>query len=165
MDPTYDVRMADLQEQQAGVVCGRIKMEGIPEFLGGAFTEVMQAAGEQHLDVTGPPFARYRFGAEGCAPGEMDIEAGFPLSSAVEPIGRVEALTLPGGHVVTTMHRGAYAGLKAAYEATLDFATDEGYEPADAPWESYLDEPGVPEPRTEVFLPCRPVGPHTADDD
>ena len=38
--------------------------------------------------------------------------------------------------------------------------SEAGAEPAGAPWESYLDEPGVPEPRTEVVLPYtdRPAG-------
>jgi hypothetical protein len=27
------------------------------------------------------------------------------------------------------------------------------------PWECYLDDPEVPAPRTEVFMPCRPLRP------
>ena len=37
--------------------------------------------------------------------------------------------------------------------------TDEGYELSGAPWESYLDDPTVAEPRTEVFMPCRRLRP------
>ena len=163
---TYDVRMADLQEQHAALVCGRLTMERIPDFLGGAFSEVMQAVAAQGLHPAGPPFARYRFvGGEGGAdvaaggPVELDIEAGFPVSGSITPTGRVEASTLPGGHVATTMHVGSYADLGAAYDAAQEFLTDEGYEVAGAPWECYLDGPDVPEPRTEVFMPCRPLRP------
>ena len=62
--------------------------------------------------------------------------------------------------MATTLHVGSYAGVGSAYDAAQQFLTDEGYEVAGAPWESYLDEPGVPEPRTEVFVPCEPAHPH-----
>ena len=163
---TYDVRMADLQEQHAAVVRGRLTMERIADFLGGAFSEVMQAVAAQGLHPAGPPFARYRFVDGGSGqdvaaggPVELDIEAGFPVSGSLTATGRVEASTLPGGHVATTMHVGSYADLGAAYDAAQQFLTDEGYEVAGAPWECYLDGPDVPEPRTEVFMPCRPLRP------
>lgn len=166
MTMTYDVRMADLQEQHVAMVCGRITMDRIADFLGGAFAEVMAAASAQGLHPSGPPFARYRFVGEqgappvaGGGPVELDIEAGFPLSGTVTATGRVEPSTLPGGHVATTMHVGSYADLGAAYDATQQFLTDEGYEVAGAPWECYLDGPEVAEPRTEVFMPCRPLRP------
>jgi len=166
MTTTYEVRMADLQEQHAAVVCGRVTMDRIADFLGGAFSEVVQVVAAQGLHPTGPPFARYRFleedGAQGTASGglkELDIEAGFPVSGGLAQAGRVEAAKLPGGHVATTLHVGSYDDLGAAYDAAQQFLTDEGYEVAGAPWECYLDEPEVPEPRTEVFMPCRPVRP------
>lgn len=165
MTTTYEVRMADLQEQHAGVVCGRVTMDRIADFLGGAFSEVMQVVAAQGLHPTGPPFARYRFleaGAQAMGDGgpkELDIEAGFPVSGTLTGAGRVEAAALPGGHVATTLHVGSYDDLGAAYDAAQQFLTDEGYEVAGAPWECYLDEPEVAEPRTEVFMPCRPVRP------
>ena len=156
--------MADLQEQHAAVVCGQVTMDRIADFLGGAFSEVMQVVAAQDLHPTGPPFARYRFldvdGGPGGTPvglRELDVEAGFPVSGSVTGAGRVEASTLPGGHVATTLHVGSYTDLGAAYDAAHQFLTDEGYEVAGAPWESYLDEPEVAEPRTEVFMPCRPL--------
>lgn len=158
--------MADLQEQHAAVVCGRVTMDRIADFLGGAFSEVMHVVAAQGLHPTGPPFARYRFldvdgGPVGAAGElkELDILAGFPVSGSLTGAGRVEAATLPGGHVATTLHVGSYADLGAAYDAAQQFLTDEGYEVAGAPWECYLDEPEVPEPRTEVFMPCRPLRP------
>ena len=66
---------------------------------------------------------------------------------------------MPGGRVATTLHVGDYAGVGSAYDAASQFLTDEGYEVAGAPWECYLDDPEVPEPRTEVFMPCRPLRP------
>jgi effector-binding domain-containing protein len=157
MRTTYDVRLADLQEQQAAVVCGRITMDQIAGFLGGAFGEVMGVLAAQDMHPVGPPFARYRFLEGGVL--VLEVEAGFPVSGAVSAAGRVEPTSLPGGRVATTMHVGDYAGVGAAYDAASQFLTDEGYEVAGTPWECYLDDPEVPAPRTEVFMPCRTLRP------
>ena len=155
MRTTYDVRLADLQQQQAAVVRGRITMDQIAGFLGGAFGEVMGVLAAQDMHPVGPPFARYRFADSGI----VEVEAGFPVAGSVSAAGRVEPSTLPGGRVATTMHVGDYAGVGAAYDAASQFLTDEGYEVAGMPWECYLDDPEVPAPRTEVFMPCRPLRP------
>jgi effector-binding domain-containing protein len=78
----------------------------------------------------------------------------------VTAAGRVEPAVLPGGTVARTLHVGSYDTVAAAYEATESYLTDNGYEPSGPAWECYLDEPDVPQPRTEVFMPCRPVKPH-----
>ena len=44
--------------------------------------------------------------------------------------------------------------VRASMEAATVLALDDGYRPSGAPWESYLDEPDVSEPRTMVYLPC-----------
>lgn len=169
MTTTYDVRMADLQAQPAAVVRGRATMDRIGEFLGGALSEVGQAVSAQGLDPTGPPFARYHFaeadGEPRVADGgqvELDVEAGLPLARTPTPTGRVQSSVLPGGHVATTVHSGSSADVGAAYDAAAQFLTDEGYEVAGTPWEVYLDPPGAPAPRTEVFVPCRRLRPRGA---
>lgn len=155
MTSAYTVHFADLQGQDAAVVRGQVPMSGIADFLGAAFGEVMATLGAQRNTVVGPPFARYRVVA-----GRFDVEAGFPCQAPVSPTGRVEPATLPAGRVASTLHVGDYAGVAQAYDAVMHHVTEEGYEPCADPWESYLDDPTVPEPRTEVFLPCRPRRPH-----
>ena len=59
-----------------------------------------------------------------------------------------------------TMHVGAYDDVGEAYEAAISWLTDEGCVVTAAPGECYLDGPEVPEPRTEVFVPCEPAHPH-----
>ena len=49
----------------------------------------------------------------------------------------------------------AVGAVAAAYEAGAQWMTENGYEPAGDPWESYLDGPEVAEPRTAVFMPCQ----------
>jgi effector-binding domain-containing protein len=155
MTTTYEIQLADLQEQHVALVRGHIPVTEIPGFLGGAFAEVPAVAARQGLRLTGMPYGRYRFAPDGT----LDVEAGFPVSGIVTAAGRVEPGVLPGGTVARTLHVGSYDTVAAAYEATESYLTENGYEPVGPAWECYLDEPDVKEPRTEVFMPCRPVKP------
>lgn len=155
MSRTYEIQVADLQEQHVALVRAHISVAEIPGFLSGAFTEVPAVAARQGLHLTGAPFGRYRFAPDG----SLDAEAGFPVSGVVTPAGRVEPGVLPGGHVARTLHVGSYDSVGDAYEAAESYLTRSGYEPTGLAWECYLDEPDVAEPRTEVFMPCRPVQP------
>lgn len=151
---TYDIEFVDLPLQHTAVVCDHLTTGQIGTFIGAAFAEVIDALGGQGLHPTGPPFGRYQPTTEG----EFDVEIGFPCSGVVQPSGRVEPSELPKGRAVRTLHVGSYGTVGAAYEAAIAWVTVQGNEVSGAPWESYLDGPEVPEPRTEVFVPCRPTG-------
>lgn len=147
---THDVTLADLQEQHTAVVRAEVPHDGIAEFLGGTFGEVIGVISAQGLEPSGMPFGRYR-PLEG---GGWDIEAGFPVPRAIEPAGRVQPSTLPGGHAARVMHRGAYDAVAGAYEAAMAWVVENGFAMNGDPWECYLDGPEVAEPRTEIFVPC-----------
>ncbi len=154
----YDVELTDLQEQGAATVHGHVPPAEIADFLGGAFDEVAKVALAQGVQVTGPPFARY--GA--VATETWEVEAGFPVGGQVTPEGRVEPSTLLGGSTARALHRGDYSDLGAAYAAVESWMFQHGYATRGAPWESYLDDPQVEQPRTEVCFPCHPVAPADA---
>ena len=145
----YAVTLEQRVEQPAAVVRGRVAVEGLPAFLGGAFGEVGAALAAQNLAPAGPPFGRYRVVEDG-----FDVEAGFPASGTVAGTGRVEPSALPGGPVATTTHVGSYDGVAAAYEAVTEWVESAGYTVDGEPWECYLDGPEVAEPRTLVCFPC-----------
>ena len=152
----YAVELVDLQQQPAAVIRGHVDSEdGIGTFLGSAYGEIMGVIEHEGLASGGAPFGRYR-PTEG---GGFDIEAGFPVRGDLVPDGRVEAGGLPGGQVARSLYRGDYSGVAEAYEATTDWITDNGLVPTGAPWECYLDDPSVPTPRTEVFIPCQKAHP------
>jgi effector-binding domain-containing protein len=145
----YEVSIEQRVEQATAVVRGRVARDGIAEFIGGAFAEVMAAVSAQHVTVVGPPFGRYRVLETG-----FEVEAGFPTSWPVEPVGRVIPSVLPGGEVATTMHVGSYDGVAVAYSAVEQWLGAHNLAPTGDPWESYLDGPEVPQPRTVVCFPC-----------
>jgi effector-binding domain-containing protein len=114
----------------------------------------LTALGQQGLSPAGPPFGRY-------APSDVgfQVEAGFPVAGSVKATGRVAPDELPGGTVAYTVHTCAYDGVGAAYAAAFDWLADNGLVVSGKAWERYLDGPDVPRPRTEVFVPCKPMAP------
>ncbi len=146
----YEVEVVDLQKQHTAVVHKKVSPDKIAEAVGTAFGAVAATLAAQGLAPEGPPFARYRM----TGAGDWDVEAGFPAREPVAADGGVVASTLPGGRAARTVHTGDYAELAAAYDAIKGWVVDNGYVPDGEPWECYLDEPDVPQPRTEVFLPC-----------
>jgi effector-binding domain-containing protein len=147
---TTSVQLTEVTTQPAAVVRGHAGSADLPAFLGGAFDAVLHALADQHRLPAGPPFARYRANADG-----FDVEAGFPADGPVEAAGQVVATELPGGRTATAVHRGSYETLGRTYDLVTAWLGEHRFESAGEPWESYLDEPGVPEPRTLVSFPCR----------
>jgi len=146
---TDAVELIDLHPQTAAVVHAYVPLGGIEDFLGSAFAEIMTELDEQDLTPAGPPFARWEPQANG-----FDAEAGFPSTGPVTPAGRVQPHVLPGGMAATAVHRGDYAGVGATYSMLYGWLAGHGYVPTAQPWECYLDEPDVPEPRTQIYVPC-----------
>lgn len=151
----YEIEFVDLQEQPVAVVHGHTSITEIGDFLGRAFGDVVAAVERQGGTVVGPPFGRYRQATDG----ELDVQAGFPVAAPVTAEGSVRPGTLPGGRAARTLHRGPYDGVAAAYEAALGWVTENHCAVSAAPWETYLDAPDVEQPRTQVFVPCRPMTP------
>lgn len=77
------VERVELKEQPTAVVRGRVPADGIAEFLGGVFGQVMRVISSQGLRPDGMPFGW-------CVPTPdgLQVEAGFPTGATVEPAGR-----------------------------------------------------------------------------
>lgn len=153
----YQVEMVETSAQRAAVVRGTARSEEISAFLGAAFSEVLAVLEHQGAPPAGPPFARYVPGPTGT----FDVVAGFPCLGLINPSGRVQPDELPGGSIARTLHHGGYAGVGEAYDALDTWIVRRGYVATGPAWESYLDGPDVPEPRTLVQLPCRVAEPRT----
>jgi effector-binding domain-containing protein len=141
-----------LEVQPAAVVRAHVAFDGIPAFLAGAYAEVLDVVATQVVAVAGPPFARYAMSDRG-----FDVEAGFPTRSPVAPTGRVEAGELPGGPAIVVLHRGPYDDVAGDYRAGQEWLAANRWTATGTPWEVYLDGPEVAEPRTLVYMPCRPT--------
>lgn len=146
----HEIRLVDLPHRSTAVVRAHVMPSGMADFFAKAFEEVLGVLDAQGLAPTGPPFARHLPRGDG-----FEVTAGFPVDRAVRPSGHVLPDELPGGPVATTLHTGAYDAVGAAYTETTDWLEAHGLTATDAPWEAYLDGPEVPQPRTQLFVPCR----------
>jgi effector-binding domain-containing protein len=123
-------------------------MEELPKLLGEAFDLTARAITESGADFAGPPFARY------LAIGPIvTADVGFPYTGELVATARVHATQLPGGRAVKVIHAGPYETLATTWEATRAWLHDNGLMPYGSPWESYLTEPDVDPPLTEIVFP------------
>jgi effector-binding domain-containing protein len=145
------IESVELPPQPVAVVRGQVALADLQEFLGGAFEESLTVLTGQGYAPAGPPFARYRSRGDG-----FEVEAGFPASGSVSASGRLVGAVLPRGRFAQVLYRGPYDQVSEAYEAGEKWLADHRFTASGLPWESYLDEPDVAEPRTVVSLPYRP---------
>lgn len=145
----YDIHTVEIESQHAAVVSETCSMDGVGAFLGRAFDQVLGALARAAVPVDGKPFARYDM-----VDGGFHVEAGFPCPADLDLDGDVHTITLPGGTAAVTTHVGAYSDVAAAYKAIEEWFAVSGHRPTGAPWETYLDGPEVPQPRTTVTWPC-----------
>lgn len=129
--------LVELTEQPTVVVRGRVPMAELPAFFDRSFGSLGEWLGRHDIAPTGPAFARY----DGPPAEVADLEVGFPVGSAIEPDGDIEAGTLPAGTAARTVHAGGYEGLGEAWGALARWIADAGRAPGPALWEVYVTEP------------------------
>jgi len=96
----------------------------------------------------------------------LDLDETFALTAglvAAEPAARgdervgVEVHALPSGDWASTLHVGPYEELPVAYAALLEHLRERGHEPRSPIAETYLNHPGVAEPRELVTRVAVPI--------
>src|SRR4051812_36514324 len=89
------------------------------------FGEVFGWLAQKGIQPTGPVFFNYKVIN---MPGPMHVEAGVPISEAVEGDDAVRAGELPAGRYVTVIHHGHPDTLERATGDLLAWADEEGLE-------------------------------------
>ena len=128
-------------------------MDKLPEVMGPLFGEVHGYIQQSGQAPAGMPFTRYH-SMDG---NSVDMECGMPVASPLEGEGRVQAGELPAGTVAAVTHMGPYDELSKTWMALTGWMESQGLQPAGAPWEVYVTDPGS-EPdqlkwRTDIFFP------------
>ncbi len=154
---TYEIQSRTSPGQLTAVMTATLPVAEIGPWLAKAYGAIASAITAHGTYPAGPPFARYhRLEADGFA-----VEAGFPVSAAIEADGDVRPSQLPGGPLAVTIHIGPYEQMAPAYEALASWVSSHSGEPAGDPWEVYFSDPAAePDPatwRTEIVQPYRPV--------
>jgi AraC family transcriptional regulator len=93
--------------------------------------------------------------------GSLVIEGGITVAEppATALSNGIEAIMIPSGRAVVTIHRGPYDSLPESYQEIEKWMRDRQMAAAGAPWETYLTDPGEhPDPatwETEIVQPVR----------
>lgn|SRR5512146_2905999 len=152
---TYEVHSRARQAQPTVVMTATLPVAGIGPWLARVYGTVAGFIMAQGAHPAGPPFARYRRLDDD----RFAVEAGFPVSTAIDANGDVRSSELPGGPAAVTVHTGPYDQMAAAYEVLASWVTRHGGELAGDPWEVYFTDPASePDPatwRTEIIQPYR----------
>ncbi|RXS77777.1 hypothetical protein ETR37_18920, partial [Geobacillus sp. PK12] len=131
--------------------------EEIGKTVGAGFEELYTFVTGAGAIPAGPPQAAYPGDFQ--PGGEVDVDLYVPIDGAPPAQGGIDFVTLPGGPVAKTSHRGPYDRVGAAYEALFTWVREHGRTPAGPPRELYLTGPDtVTEPAdylTDVILPLR----------
>jgi len=97
--------------------------------------EIFGWLGRRGIAPAGPPFFRYHVVN---MEGQLEVEAGVPVASAVQDDGAIRAGTLPAGRFAVMTHTGAPDTLVAATAELLDWAEGHGLA-----WDVTRTEAGV----------------------
>ena len=133
----------------------RTTMDRIAQVMGPLFGELHGYVRQSGQTPAGMPFAIYH----SMEAGAVDLECGMPVAARLAGTDRIRAGELPGGTAATVTHTGPYDDLGRTWTALTAWMKSQGLEPAGAPWEVYVTDPGAePDPlkwRTDVFFPVR----------
>ncbi|TXN31898.1 GyrI-like domain-containing protein [Lacisediminihabitans profunda] len=148
-----NVQRVELEPRTIYGVHEVIPMSELTDFFGRALAEAAAEMGKQGAFPGGPPVALYH----GMPTDTIDVTAGFPVSRAVAPAGRVVVATLPGGSAVEATHAGPYDTLAETYGEISAWIADQKLTPAEDMFEEYLVGPdGESDPanwRTRIVFP------------
>ncbi len=151
----YEIHAEAREAQPTAVARATLPVAEIGPWLGTAYGAVAGLLAARQAAPAGPPFARFHVLGDG----RFEVEAGFPVSSPIEPGGDVQPSELPGGQVAVTVHVGPYDQMEPAYQALASWVTDHGGELAGDAWEVFFSDPAAePDPatwRTEIVQPSR----------
>ena len=130
-------------------------MDKIGEVMGPLFGEVFGHIHQNGQLPAGMPLALYH-SMDGDS---VDLECAIPVSSPVPDTDRVRAGELPGGTAASVTHMGPYDNLPKTWSALTEWMSSQGLQPAGAPWEVYVTDPGKVSDqskwRTDIYFPVR----------
>lgn len=151
----YEISVDTLDPQPMLSIRGPVPNDSIVATIGERTGRIYRHLQEVDAEPAGPPFTRYHRVGEV----EVDLEVGFPVAASLEGAGEIEAGQLPGGVVVSTVHRGSYAKLTEAGEALTRWLAANDREARGPNWEVYRVNAGtVADPsryETDVIKPIR----------
>ena len=151
--PTLSIERRNMPAQPFLFVQSKVARSEIAKAIAEGLGKVFPYAMKAGVPMAGHPTARYLTSG----PGLLDMQVGVPMAVAAPGQGDVQAGELPGGSIAVAVHAGAYEQLGDTYAEMERWMEANRYRHGDAPWESYVTDPGevpdVKDWRTEIFWP------------
>jgi effector-binding domain-containing protein len=142
-----------LKEAETQVVLKRhvdVEQVDLGSTIGTSFQEEYGFLGSKGIEAAGPPFLIYHHGPKGSR-WEVDICAPAAHPAPNPPAGYTFD-TVVGGLVATSLHRGPYETIGAAYDAVAVWIKEHGLVGSGPVREIYLSEPGTVPDEIETIL-------------
>jgi AraC family transcriptional regulator len=157
----YSVSKKELTAQPVLVVRRRVRRAEIAATIAAELPKVFLHAQQRGIAIAGFPITRYLETSVGL----VTLETGMRVTAHNggwtddDGAGGVLSETLPAGPAAVTIHSGPYDQLQSAYAALEEWMAANGFHPAGAPWEAYLNDPADhPNPQDWKTEVCWPVG-------
>jgi len=151
--PTLSIERREMPAQPFLFVYAKVARSEIAKAIAEGLAKVFPYAMKAGLPMAGRPTARYLTSG----PGLLQMQVGVPIAVAAPGQGDVQAGELPGGPIAVAVHAGAYEQLGDTYATMERWMEANRYRRGDAPWESYVTDPGdvpdVKDWRTEIYWP------------
>ncbi len=154
---THEIMLSSIESQNALAIRKMVTNETISEKLRDSYMKLMNYLKENDFEATGVPFSawpNYDIQAE-----INELIAGIPVAEGITGEGEIENYTIPGGDVITIVHKGAYNEVMPAYMAAMDYMVKNMLVPMAESWESYITDPEIvidtSEWITHIYFPVK----------
>ncbi len=131
-------------------------VKDLPQELGKAYGAIDQYLGQLGEQPTGAPYTAY-FNMD---MSNLEVEIGFPVSSALPDKDEIQSGVIPGGKIARCLYTGPYNEIEPAYTTLTTWVKEHGYEATGVAYEFYLNDPGEvspPDLMTQVVFPLKEV--------
>ena len=139
------------KEQHTITVRTRTAVQNLPQFIGESYGRLGAYLMEKGGYLSEVPFVAYH----NMDMQDLDVEAGFPVASAMEGRDDIKPGVIPGGLIVFCIYRGAYDGIGPVYAEMAEWISKNGLIPSGSAYECYYNGPEFPpeELLTKIVMP------------
>jgi len=148
------IELIDQKVQPVLSIRTKTTPEELPDLIGRSYHKIMDYLKELGEEAVDAPFtAYYNLDMQ-----YLDVEMGFPVAKPLPEKGEILAGEIPGGKVVSCMHKGPCKEMEKSYAEMAKWISDNGHEPTGVAYEYYYNSPeDVPESEllTRIVMPVK----------
>lgn len=138
-------------EQHTITIRTRTAVQNLPQFIGESYGRMGAYLSENGGYLSEVPFVAYH----NMDMQDLDVEAGFPVATALEGRDEIKSGIIPAGLIVFCIYRGPYDGIGPVYEEMAEWISKNGLIPSGSAYECYYNGPEFPpeELLTKIVMP------------